>query len=69
VKVAKVGDRLVIRPVAELGDTLCYAVAADGLIMEPVDATQRSSRDRGKVRVRLLRDRPTIESEIAVAGL
>jgi len=68
VKVAKVGDRLVVRPVAELGDTLCYAVAADGLIMEPTDAAQRSSRDRGKVRVRLLRDRPAIESEIAVAG-
>ncbi|MGH7252553.1 MAG: substrate-binding domain-containing protein [Nitrospiraceae bacterium] len=68
VKVAKVGDRLVVRPVAELGDTLCYTVAADGLIMEPIDAAQRSSRGRVKVRVRLLRDRPAIESEIAVAG-
>lgn len=68
VKVAKVGDRLVVRPVADLGDALCYAVSADGLIMEPIDATQRSSRERGKVRVRLLRDRPAIEGEIAVAG-
>jgi len=68
VKVAKVGDRLVVRPVAELGDALCYAVAADGLIMEPREATRRPSRDRLKVRVRLLRDRSAIESEIAVAG-
>lgn len=68
VKVAKVGDRLVVRPVAELGDTLCYTVAADGLVMGPSDAARRSSRDRIKVRVRLLRDRSGIESEIAVAG-
>ncbi len=67
VKVAHVAGRFIVRPVAQLGEALNYAIAADGLIME---APLLSGRDAGRraVRIQLLRDRPTIEQEIAVAG-
>src|SRR5574341_825554 len=68
VKVARVGERLVVRPVAALGEVLNYTVPADGLILGPVGAAKRSPKDSSKVRVQLLRDRRTIEQEIAVAG-
>jgi len=67
VKVARVGGRLVVRPVATLGEVLNYTVPADGLLLGPAGA-KRGAKDGSKVRVQLLRDRRTIEQEIAVAG-
>lgn len=68
VKVARVGERLVVRPVARLGEVLNYTVPADGLMLGPAGAGRRSAHERTRVRVQLLRDRRMIEGEIAVAG-
>lgn len=68
VKVAKVGKRTVVRPVAGLGDVLNYAVPADGLILGLVSGSGRTGKLPVRVRVQLLRDRRVIEQEIAVAG-
>ncbi len=65
VKVARVGDRLVVRPVAALGDVLNFTVGADGLLVGPVT---RDRHRRNRVSVRLLRDPRAIEEEIVVAG-
>lgn len=65
VKVARVGDRLVVRPVAALGDVLNFTIGADGLLVGPVTR----GRHRGnQVLVRLLRDRRAIDEEVVVAG-
>ncbi len=63
VKVATVGTRTVVRPVAGLGEVLSYTVPADGYLVD-----QPSQQTGGKVRVRLSRDRQAIEQEISVAG-
>lgn len=68
VKVALVGGRMVVRPVATLGDVLNFTVSADGLVMEPPAGGRGQGRARQPVKVRLLRDRRAVESEIAVAG-
>jgi molybdate-binding protein/DNA-binding XRE family transcriptional regulator len=68
VKVAKVGGRTIVRPVAGLGDVLNYTVPADGLILGLVSGSGRTGKLPGRVRVQLLRDRRVIEQEIAVAG-
>lgn len=68
VKVARVGDRLVVRPVASLGELLNFTVPADGLIVGKVGSVGRPGKASDRVRVRLLRDRRTVEHEIAVAG-
>ncbi len=68
VKVARVGERIVVRPVATLGGILNYTVPADGLIIGNAGASDRMARSRSRVCVRLLRDRRIIEQEIAVAG-
>jgi len=68
VKVAKVGGRNIIRPVANLGDVLNYTVPADGLILGFVSGSGRTGKLPSRVRVQLLRDRRVIEQEIAVAG-
>ncbi len=65
VKVARVGDRLLVRPVSSLGDVLNYTVGADGLLMP---GSGRSSGQKDRVRVQLLRDRRSVEEEIVVAG-
>jgi len=62
VKVANIGTRTVIRPVAGLGEVLSYAVPADGYVVE------RKAGRAGSVQVKLSRDRRAIEREIAVAG-
>lgn len=63
VKVALVGTRTVVRPVAGLGEVLSYAVPADGFLVD------RPSQQIGaRVRVRLSREREAIEQEISVAG-
>lgn len=63
VKVATIGTRTIVRPVAGLGEVLSYTVPADGYLIET--AGQRSG---VKARVRLSRDREAIEQEISVAG-
>jgi molybdate-binding protein len=66
VKVARVGDRMVVLPVASLGETLNFSMGADGLLMgaEKSGPKRKSSR----VRVQLLRDRREIESQVVIAG-
>lgn len=68
VKVARVGKRLLVRPVAGLGEVLNFTVPADGLIAGPVASSRRALRQGDRVRVRLLRDRRIVEGEIVVAG-
>lgn len=63
VKVAKVGSRIVVRPVMGLGDVLSCAVGADGYL------TEVASHDEGEtVDIMLSRDRQAVEQEISVAG-
>src|SRR5690348_13860441 len=68
VKVVRVGERLIVRSVASLGDVLNYAIPADGLVAELPDDARASEKRARPVQVRLLRDRRLIEQEIAVAG-
>lgn len=68
VKVAHVGNRFVVRPVAHLGELLNYAIPADGLVTDATAPTTRGDKTSHPVRVRLLKDRRLIEQEIAVAG-
>jgi molybdate-binding protein/DNA-binding XRE family transcriptional regulator len=67
VKVARVGDRMVVRPVAVLGEILTYAVPADGLIVGRASHGV-GTKNTTRVKVQLLRDRHAVEQEIAVAG-
>lgn len=68
VKVARVGDRVLVRPVAALGEVLNYTVPADGLMLGPAPPVRPHGRKAGRVAVRLLRDRRGVEGEIVVAG-
>lgn len=63
VKVSTVGKRTVVRPVADLGEQLFFAVPADGYITDTSDKLPRAT-----VRVKLSRDREAIQQEISVAG-
>ena len=63
VKVARVGTRMVVRPVTELGEVLSYTVPADGYAADIDGQTSGTM-----VRVNLSRDRQAIEQEISVAG-
>lgn len=63
VKVATVGKRTVVRPVADLGEQLSFAVPADGYITDTRHTPSGTS-----VRVTLSRDRQAIQQEISVAG-
>jgi putative molybdopterin biosynthesis protein len=65
VKVAKIGDRTVVRPVSELEGVLSLTVPADGLLLGPAAGSRRGAK---KVKVELLRDHRFIEEEIVVAG-
>jgi molybdate-binding protein/DNA-binding XRE family transcriptional regulator len=65
VKVAKIGDRMVVRPVSDLEDVLSLTVPADGLLLGPAAGSRRGS---NKVKVELLRDHRFIDEEIVVAG-
>lgn len=68
VKVARVGNRLIVRPVAQLGELLNYVVPADGLLADGMTMSPKKVIAPRKVRVQLLRDRRLIDQEIAVAG-
>ena len=63
VKVARVGTRMVVRPVTELGGMLSHTVPADGYA-----ADVHGQESGAMVRVKLSRDRQAIEQEISVAG-
>jgi molybdate-binding protein/DNA-binding XRE family transcriptional regulator len=63
VKVARVGTRMVVRPVTELGEVLSYSVPADGYALDV-----HGQATGAMVRVNLSRDRYAIEQEISVAG-
>jgi len=67
VKVARVEDRYVVRPVTALGELLAYTVPADGLLVGSEDGKSRGRQPK-RARVQLLRDRRIIEQEIAIAG-
>lgn len=62
VKLATVGNRLVAKPVTELGDVLNYTVPADALIL---GATFRRKRS---VYVQLLKSQKDVERQVVVAG-
>ena len=62
VKLAMFGNRLVAKPVTELGDVLNYTVPADALILGA------GSRRKRSVYVQLLKSRKDVERQIVVAG-
>ncbi len=62
VKLARVGNRLVAKPVTELGDVLNYTVSADALILGMTSRRKRS------VCVQLLKSQKDVERQILVAG-
>lgn len=62
VKLATVGNRLVAKPVTELGDVLSYTISADALILGTTSRRKRS------VYVQLLKSQKDVESQIVVAG-
>ena len=66
-KVARVGNRLLARPVSKLGDMQNYMVTADGLILEQGPKAGRNESKR-RVRLQLLQRSQTIEEEIVIAG-
>ena len=70
VKVARVGQRLMVRPVATLGDVLNFTIPADGLIVGPVlpGRSKKADHRSHRVKVELIRDRRLVEEEIVVAG-
>ncbi len=68
VKVARVGSRFVVRPVAALGEILNFTVPADGLLIGSAGSGQQTAKRGNLVKVRLLRDRRAVEQEVAVAG-
>lgn len=68
VKVARVGHRLLVRPLAGLGDVLNFTVPADGLLMPQSTVSRSTGRKASRVQVCLLRDRQTIDKEVIVAG-
>jgi putative molybdopterin biosynthesis protein len=63
VKISTVRRRMIVRPVADLGEQLSFAVRADGYI---TDTPHKSS--GAMVRVKLSRDRQAIQQQISVAG-
>ncbi len=63
VKVSTVGKRIIVRPLADLGDQLSFAVPADGYVTETDRKLSGST-----ISVTLSRDRDAIEQEISVAG-
>lgn len=68
VKVALVGERYVVRPVAGLGEVLNFTVAADGLVRAVAGRSSPSASQQARVKVDLLRDRVSVEEELVVGG-
>lgn len=68
VKVARVGERVVVRSVASLGEVLNFTVGADGFLIGRDHPARRVLKEGARVRVQLLRDRRILDDEIVVAG-
>lgn len=68
VKIARVGERFIVRPVSELGEVLNFTVPADGLVIPSMTETTGVRHKRNAVQVQLLRDRREVEEEVVVAG-
>lgn len=62
VKLAMIGNRLVVKPVTELGDVLNYTIPADALILGAASRRKRS------VYVQLLKSQKDVERQVVVAG-
>jgi molybdate-binding protein/DNA-binding XRE family transcriptional regulator len=63
VKVSTVGSKMVVRPIAGLGEVLSFTVPADGYVVETHGQTSGAT-----VCVKLSRDRQAIDQTISVAG-
>jgi len=63
VKVSAIGKRMIVRPVADLGEQFSFAVSADGYI-----SATYGKQSSDTVRVKLSHDREAIKQEISVAG-
>ena len=66
-KIAKVGTRMVARPISALGEFLNFTVPADGLVLGPAAGKRQSSCQR-QVRLQLLHDQRAIDEQIVLAG-
>jgi putative molybdopterin biosynthesis protein len=67
VKVSQVGNRVIARPVCQLGDMLNFVVPADGIVTA-VPASTSKKRTVSTVRVKLLHGREQIAQQIVIAG-
>ena len=68
VKVACVGDRVLTKPVSDLGGVLNYTVPADGIQLGRVSSTSGATPRSDRVYVRLLTSQHDIERQVVVAG-
>ncbi len=66
VHLARVGTRILARPMANLGDMLSFALPADGVIVESPLHPARTK--NGRVPVQLLHAPETIEQNLVIAG-
>ena len=65
--IARVGERLIVKPVAATRDLFNVMVPADGLILRPISPKSKG-RSVLKVPIELLHDRQMIEETIVIAG-
>ncbi len=65
-KLTQVGERLIARPIEELGEVLNFVLPADGLVRPVASSSQRRAHTR--VQVALLRPLEMIQSGILIAG-
>jgi len=68
VKMGVVGKHVLARPVAELGSTLNYTVAADGLMLGKVARVKGRAVGQDRVYVKMLRSRQDLESQVVIGG-
>ena len=68
VKVASVGDRVLAKPVSDLGGVLNYTVPADGIQLGRGSKLSRVSGSSNRIYVRLLKPLKDIERQVVVAG-
>ena len=66
VKVSQVGQRIIARPVSQLGDILNFVIPADGIVTNP--RSKKTARKHPRVQVNLLHDQKEIEQHIVIAG-
>ncbi|WP_447971359.1 substrate-binding domain-containing protein [Nitrospira sp. M1] len=66
VNISHVGNRILARPLSQLGDMLNYVVPADGIVTETIQ--QPRNRNTPRVRVSLLHDQERLTHNIVIAG-